>query len=112
MNQPFRDRAVLRQVYLLLTDVWAYMRETVPTPAAFTLDASGMTSRSFPPLEGRFTSNLLLVLQNNIAKLGHLFPQVQEAIATDAARNGVPGGLERDLAVMREREREGRGGEV
>ncbi|XP_043239108.1 integrator complex subunit 5-like isoform X2 [Amphibalanus amphitrite] len=94
------------EVYLLLTDVWAYMRDTVPTPAAFTLDANGVTSRSFPPLESRFTTNLLLVLQNNVAKLGHLFPQVRAAIANDQARNGIPVGLERDMAIMRERERE------
>ncbi|XP_037078509.1 integrator complex subunit 5-like [Pollicipes pollicipes] len=63
------------EVYLLLTDVWAYMRETVPSPAAFTHDAAGVASRSFPPLEARFTARLLLVLQNNMATLGHLFPQ-------------------------------------
>ncbi|XP_037077149.1 integrator complex subunit 5-like [Pollicipes pollicipes] len=69
------------EVYLLLTDVWAYMRETVPSPAAFTHDAAGVASRSFPPLEARFTARLLLVLQNNMATLGHLFPQVRAAIA-------------------------------
>ena len=78
------------------------MRETVPTPAAFTLDAAGVASRSFPPREARFTSHLLLVLQNNIAKLGHLFPQVQAAMANDV-RNGVGMGLERDVVLMRER---------
>ena len=52
------------EVYLLLADA----RGTVPTPAAFTLDAAGVASRSFSPLETHLTAHLLLVLQN-ITKL-------------------------------------------
>lgn len=63
------------EAYMLLVDVWKYMKENVPSPIEFaSIDAQSYPWRNFgPACEPKYTNRLHCILQSNMAKFGSLF---------------------------------------
>lgn len=66
------------EVHILLKDVWAFMRDNVPTPALFGSDRPSpalwrdLSEYRMAPC---YTERLRLIMLANIDSLGHLYPR-------------------------------------
>ncbi len=72
------SRVSPHEVYILLKDVWAFMRDNVPTPALFGSDRPSPAlwrDLSEYKMDPRYTERLRLIMLANIDTVGHLYPR-------------------------------------
>lgn len=77
------------ETFCLLSDIWQYMKDNVPSPALFTLNKNGRMWRDFSQnvneikselkiktvCEKKYTDRLRYILQANIEKFGSIYPK-------------------------------------
>ena len=64
------------EAFLLLKDIWWYMKVNVPVPTAFIRDAvtkKYIRNSDFLKIDPVFTEKLRLVVLNNVETFGHLY---------------------------------------
>ncbi|XP_023226781.1 integrator complex subunit 5-like [Centruroides sculpturatus] len=77
------------EMFCLLSDIWQYMKDNVPSPALFTLTKNGRMWRDFSQnvsemkseskikliCEKKYTDRLRFIMQANIEKFGSIYPK-------------------------------------
>ncbi|XP_070532208.1 integrator complex subunit 5-like [Ptychodera flava] len=64
------------EVYLLLVNIWSFMKENSPSEESFSdKDSTGRPCRNFETVDPKFTKIIHSTLHHNIETCGHLYPR-------------------------------------